>query len=250
MPTKAPPLGHRIRSSSREWLAWIACAVPTFDRNTFGERPQGRANRHAIAGLTRRTHARVPDRLVLGGYETFDYSSPAFNSVLTGDGWTTGASLGWRLRRKLALRSRRRPGRASSANDIAGTANGQFHRLALAASGWPHRHISWQEFVARNLGARLRAVGAREHLRGQSLGTLQADRDFDPAAPAAALKSATLGLDEHRHPRSLCQASMPTITSRMDEAGRVAGLTTVPLLQGFAGARHRRRQQRNSRGGA
>ena len=53
---------------------------------------------NAIAGLTRKF---TPNFLVgvLGGYEHFDYSSQAFNGVLKGDGWTTGAYLGWRLRR-------------------------------------------------------------------------------------------------------------------------------------------------------
>jgi hypothetical protein len=31
-----------------------------------------------------------------GGYKRFDYSSQAFNGVLKGDGWTTGAYLGCR----------------------------------------------------------------------------------------------------------------------------------------------------------
>ena len=66
-----------------------------FSRNTFGSDLKG-AQVNAIAGLTRKF---TPNFLVgvLAGYEHFDYSSQAFNGVLKGDGWTTGAYLGWRF---------------------------------------------------------------------------------------------------------------------------------------------------------
>src|ERR1700760_2879512 len=34
---------------------------------------------------------------VLGGYETFNYTEQDINGKLTGEGWTVGSYLGWRI---------------------------------------------------------------------------------------------------------------------------------------------------------
>jgi subtilisin family serine protease len=121
--TKTPPLA----APSRDWLAWIDVRGTDFNRNTFGSDLKG-GQVNAIAGLTRKF---TPNFLVgvLAGYEHFDYSSQAFNGVLKGEGWTTGAYLGWRLTPNLRFDA----GGAWSdvlANDSAGLASGNFIGIA------------------------------------------------------------------------------------------------------------------------
>ncbi len=89
--TKAPPRGL----APQAWLAWIDVRGADFDRTTVGSDLKG-VQVDTLAGIT---HRLAPNFLVgvLGGYEHFDYSSQAFNGVLRGDGWTTGAYMGWRI---------------------------------------------------------------------------------------------------------------------------------------------------------
>ena len=80
----------------QEWLAWIDVRGTHFSRNTFGSDLRG-TQVNALVGLTRKL---TPKNFLVGvlvGYEHFDYSSQAFNGILKGDGWTTGAYLGWRF---------------------------------------------------------------------------------------------------------------------------------------------------------
>src|SRR6202035_5781243 len=112
--------------------------------NTLGSDLKG-TQVNAIAGLTRKF---TPNFLVgvLGGYEHFDYSSQAFNGVLKGDGWTTGAYLGWRFAAHLRFDA----AAAWSdilANDAAGTAVGNFPGQRWLGSGGVTGTYGWQAFV-------------------------------------------------------------------------------------------------------
>src|SRR5258708_36331665 len=51
---------------------------------------------NALMGLARKL---TPNFLigVVGGYETFDYTSQDLNGKLKGNGWTVGSYLGWKL---------------------------------------------------------------------------------------------------------------------------------------------------------
>jgi large repetitive protein len=153
MPTKAPP---PVQSSApRDWLAWINVRGTDFYRGTFGNDLKGEQV-DAIAGLTRRIS---PNFVVgvFGGYEHFDYSSQAFNGVLKGDGWTTGAYLGWKLSPNIRFDA----GGAWSdllASDVSGTAAGNFLGTRWLVNGG--LTLSVAAIRARAFGARVRAVGA------------------------------------------------------------------------------------------
>ena len=151
--TKTPLLA----APPRDWLAWIDVRGTNFSRGTIGSDLMG-AQINAIAGLTRKF---TPNFLVgvFGGYEHFDYSSQAFNGVLKGVGWTTGAYLGWRLTPDLRF-------------DVAGAWSDilvkrcrrhglrQFYRPSLARHRRSHRHLRLAGLRARTVGEDLYAVGA------------------------------------------------------------------------------------------
>ena len=133
LPTKAPPLAATPPTLASDWLAWVDVRGSQFDRTASGSDLTGNQI-DTIAGLTRRLSS---DLLVgvLGGYEHFDYSSQALAGTLTGDGWTTGAYLGWRFAPNLRFDL---AGTWSDilANDTASTAAGNFTgNRWLAASG-------------------------------------------------------------------------------------------------------------------
>ena len=174
-PPAAPP---------HNWLAWIDVRGTDFSRNTFGSDLNG-SQVNAIAGLT---HKFTPNFLVgvLAGYEHFDYSSQAFNGVLKGDGWTTGAYLGWRV----APNWRFDAGAAWSEilfNNEAGTAAGNFtgHRW-LTTVGVTGTY-GWQSFVLEP-SARVYALWEHENAYTDTLGTLQTARDFSTGRASGGVK--------------------------------------------------------------
>jgi len=228
-PTKVPPLNTASSVPSRDWLAWIDVRGTDFDRNTFGSDLKGEQV-NAIAGLTRRL---TPDFLVgvLGGYEHFDYSSQAFNGVLTGDGWTTGAYLGWRFAPNLRFDA----AAAWSdilANDVAGTASGNFTGSRWLVSGGVTGTYPWQAFVLEP-SARVYELWEHENAYTDSLGTLQGDRNFDTGRASGGVKvsypfawSNTIKLAPYAGLYGDYYFSMDNATT--------VGLTTVPLLQGWS----------------
>jgi hypothetical protein len=143
MPTKAPPLA--ISSAApREWLAWISLRGTDYFRPTFGDDLKGEQV-DKLAGLTRRI---TPDFVVgvFAGYETFDYTSQAFDATLTGDGWTAGAYLGWRLPGSLRF-DLGGAWSGLSADDVAGTANGNFTGTRWLTTAGLTGTYSWQSLL-------------------------------------------------------------------------------------------------------
>jgi hypothetical protein len=224
--TKAPPLA----APSRDWLAWIDVRGTDFNRNTFGSDMKG-TQVNALAGLT---HKVTPNFLVgiLGGYERFDYSSQAFNGVLKGDGWTTGAYLGWKLTPNLRFDA---AGAWSSilANDVAGLASGNFTGNRWLATASLTGAYGWGAVVLEP-SARVFALWEHENAYTDSLGTLQTAQNFVTGRASGGLKVS--------YP--LTWWSTTTLApylglygdyyfSRDDAA--IIGLTTVPLLQGWSG---------------
>jgi subtilisin family serine protease len=178
--TKAPPPA----APSHDWLAWIDVRGTDFSRNTFGSDLKG-AQVNAIAGLTRRF---TPNFLVgvLVGYEHFDYSSQAFNGVLKGDGWTTGAYLGWRFAPNLRFDA----AAAWSdilANNVAGTAAGDFTGHRWLTTGGVTGTYGWQSFVLEP-SARVYALWEHENAYTDTLGTLQTARDFSTGRASGGIK--------------------------------------------------------------
>jgi outer membrane autotransporter protein len=227
MPTKAPP--PSATPSSRDWLAWIDLRGTEFNNNTVGSDLKGEQV-NAIAGLTRRL---TPDFLVglLGGYEHFDFSSQAFNGVLKGDGWTSGAYLGWRFAPHLRFDA----GAAWSdilVNDVAGTAAGNFTGSRWLVSGGVTGTYGWQAFVLEP-SARVYALWEHENAFTDSLGTLQANRDFDTGRASGGVKvsypftwSSVMNLAPY--------AGLYGDYYFSRDDAMATGLTTVPLLQGWS----------------
>ena len=224
--TKTP---RPLAVTPRDWLAWIDVRGTDFNRNTFGSDLKG-TQVNAIAGLTRRF---TPNFLVgvLGGYEHFDYSSQAFNGVLKGEGWTTGAYLGWRFAPNLrfdaaAARSN------ILANDAAGTAAGNFTGHRWLVSGGVTGIYGWRAFVLEP-SARLYALWEHENAYTDNLGTLQNDRNFETGRASSGVKvsypfvwSSVMNLAPY--------AGFYGDYYFSRDNALVTGLTTVPLLQGWS----------------
>jgi hypothetical protein len=228
MPTKAPP--PPPLSAPRDWLAWINVRGTDYFRGTFGNDLKG-DQVDAFAGLTRRIS---PNFIVgvLGGYEHFDYSSQAFNGVLKGDGWTAGAYLGWRLAPNLRFDA----GGAWSdllANGVSGTASGHFLGTRWLINGGLTGTYSWQQFVLEP-SARVFALWEHENAYTDSLGTFQPARSFETGRASAGVKaiypfawtSSTVALSPY--------AGLYADYYFSKDDAQTAGLTTVPLLQGFS----------------
>ena len=224
--TKAPPLA----APSRDWLAWIDVRGTNFSRNTFGSDLKG-AQVNALAGLTRKL---TPNFLIgaFGGYEHFDYSSQAFSGVLKGDGWTTGAYLGWRLSPTCASMS---AGAWSDilVNNVAGTASGNFAGQRWLGTGGLTGTYRWQAVVLEP-SARIFTLWEHENDYTDSLGTQQTARNFSTGRASGGIKvnyplawSNTTNLAPY-------VGLYGDYYFSLDDAA-TAGLTTAPLLQGWSG---------------
>jgi hypothetical protein len=219
-----------LAATSRDWIAWIDVRGADFNRNTFGSDLNG-TQISAIAGLTRRF---TPNFLVgvLGAYEHFNYSSQAFNGVLKGEGWTTGAYLGWKLTPSLRFDA----GGAWSdvlAKDAAGIASGNFigHRW-LITGGFTGTY-GWRAVVLEP-SARVFALWEHENAYTDSLGTPQTERNFATGRASGGIKvSYPLAWSSTANLAPYLGLYGDYYFSR-DDATAV-GLTTVPLLQGWSG---------------
>ncbi len=212
------------------WLAWIDVQDANFNRNAVGSDLQG-TQVNALAGLSFRL---TPTFLVgvLGGYEHFNYSSQAFDGVLHGDGWTTGAYLGWLLLPTLRFDL---GGTWSDilTDDTSGLATGSFTgNRWLVTSGLTGTY-RWAAIVFEP-SARVFALWEHENGYTDSLGTLQADHNFSTGRASAGLKVS--------YPAALSSVAYlaPYVGFygdyyfSVDDATTV-GVTTVPLLQGWSG---------------
>jgi hypothetical protein len=214
----------------RVWLAWFDVRGTDFERDESGSDLRG-TQVNGLAGLTHRV---TPNFLVgvLGGYEHFDYSSQAFNGVLRGDGWTAGAYLGWRLLQNLRFDA----GGAWSdvfTNDTSGMASGNFlgHRW-LVTSGLTGT-VDWRTVVFEP-SAHIYALWEQEDAYTDSLGTLQAGRDFATGRASAGVKVSYPFTSSSMTSLAPYAGLYGDYYFSMDNAAPV-GITTVPLLQGWSG---------------
>jgi outer membrane autotransporter protein len=125
---------------------------------------------------------------VLAGYETFDYRSDALQGRLRGDGWTVGSYLGWMLTARLRFDA------AAAYSGIgydgtAGTAGATFggHRLLLSG-GLTGTYDSHGFLIEPS--ARVYALWEREDAYTDTLGTMQAARDFSAGRASGGVKVA------------------------------------------------------------
>ncbi len=224
-----PPAAVPPPAQPHDWLAWITVRGTETSRTTFGSDLKGNQI-DAIAGLTRRLS---PDFVVgvLGGYEHFDYSSLAFNSVLKGGGWTVGTYLGWKLTSNLRFDAGGGWGTITG-NDTAGTATGQFTGTHWLASAGLTGTYPWEGFVFEP-STRVFALWEREKAFTDSLGTLQPAHNFETGRASGGLKV------EYPFAWTSSVALSPYGGLYADyyfskDDAQSAGLTTVPLLQGWS----------------
>ncbi|MBR1194803.1 DUF11 domain-containing protein [Bradyrhizobium sp. AUGA SZCCT0240] len=187
--TKAPPL--RV-AEPKEWLGWAEVRGATLDRWGSSSAVPGATvvygnQMNLLAGLTRRF---TPNFVagVLGGYETFDYRSDALSGRLKGDGWTVGSYLGWKITQGIRFDA----GVAYSGigfDGTAGTAAGSFTgQRWLVTSGLTGTYSSYGFQIEPS--ARVYALWEHENAYTDTLGTLQAARDFSTGRASAGTKLA------------------------------------------------------------
>jgi hypothetical protein len=210
------------------WLAWMDIRGTDFDRTTVGNDLKG-VQVNAIAGVT---HRFTPDFLVgvLGGYEAFDFASQAYNGVLTGEGYTAGGYLGWRLTSTLRFSA----GAAWSdifASATSGTATGSIIGQRWLTTGALTGTYGWQGVILEP-SAQVYALWERENPYTDSLGTQQAVEEFNTGRASGGLK--------FTYPFAAGAGTLAPYLGlygdyyfSMDNATAV-GVSAVPLIQGWA----------------
>ncbi len=188
MAAKAPPL---IGREPKDWLLWADVRGSGIDRwgSTMGTASAllYGTQVNALMGLTRKL---TPNFLigVVGGYETFDYTSQDLNGKLKGNGWTVGSYLGWKL--SPAIRFDAAVAYSGIGYDgTAGTAQGNFDgRRWMVSSGLTGNYQAYGfDFEP---SAKIYALWEHENAYTDSLGTQQANRDFATGRASAGMKLA------------------------------------------------------------
>jgi outer membrane autotransporter protein len=183
MPTKAPP---PISRQPKDWQVWADVRGTGWNTNVSdGDLVGGQVN--ALLGVTRRL---TPDFLigVLGGYETFDYSSNTLDGRLKGDGWTAGGYLGWRL--WPGLRFDASVARSDLTYDAtAGTDSGKFPASRwLASAGLTGIYKMGRLEIEPS--AKVYALWEHDNQFTDSTGTLQAVNSFSTGRASGGVKFA------------------------------------------------------------
>jgi hypothetical protein len=186
MATKAPLLRPL---ESKDWMLWADVRGAGIDHwgTPAGSSPAQLSGSqvNALLGVSRRV---VPSLLVgvIGGYETFDYTSQDLNGRLKGNGWTVGSYLGW----KLAPSIRFDAALAYSGigyDGTAGTAQGNFNGNRWLLSGGLSGDYKVYTFDIEP-SARVYALWEHENAYTDTLGTRQADRDFAEGRASGGVK--------------------------------------------------------------
>jgi uncharacterized repeat protein (TIGR01451 family) len=177
-------------ATPREWFGWAEIRGATLSHwNTSFTAPNTSvlygSQVNLLAGLTYRF---MPNFLIgaLGGYETFDYRSDALFGRLKGDGWTVGAYLGWKITD--GIRFDAAAGYSGIGyNGTAGSAAGTFAGNRWMVSGGLTGTYSVFGFGIEP-SARVYALWEHENAYTDTLGTLQAARDFSTGRASAGVK--------------------------------------------------------------
>ena len=177
IPTKAPP---RI-SLDREWSAWADVHGTGWNSNqTSGGFNGDQVN--VTAGLGRKL---TPDFLVgvVAGYEHFNYDVAALTGNMKGDGGTIGGYAAWRILQTLRWDTTLAWSDIAY-NGTAGTASGSFtgHRW-LASTGLTGTYGLGATILEPS--AKVYALWEDENAYTDSLGTLQASRNFSAGMASA-----------------------------------------------------------------
>ncbi|WP_257164789.1 putative Ig domain-containing protein [Bradyrhizobium sp. SRS-191] len=189
---QAAPRWHE----QKEWLLWADVRGTGVDRfgttNTGGVTQANQASLYgqqlnATMGLTYRA---TPSLLVgvLGGYETFSYTQQDINGKLKGDGWTTGAYLGWKIVPTLrfdAAVAYSGIGYDGSAGTAQGNFNGQRWMLSSGLTG--NYKLAG---VVLEPSAKVYALWEHQNAYTDTLGTRQGTNDFASGRASSGLRAA------------------------------------------------------------
>ncbi|WP_434895125.1 putative Ig domain-containing protein [Bradyrhizobium oligotrophicum] len=189
---QAAPKWHE----QKEWLLWADVRGTGVDR--FGTTNNGgitQANQvslygqqlNAMMGLTYRA---TPSFLVgvLGGYETFSYTQQEINGKLKGDGWTTGAYLGWKIVPTLrfdAAVAYSGIGYDGTAGTAQGNFSGQRWMLSTGLTG-TYKLAG----VVLEPSTKIYALWEHQNAYTDSLGTRQGTNDFASGRASGGLRAA------------------------------------------------------------
>jgi hypothetical protein len=192
MPKKAPPKQFR---EENDWLFWVDVRGSGINRWASSTSAAGTATVtqsqltglqvNALAGLTYKV---TPNFLVgaVGGYETFNFTEQDINGKLTGDGWTAGAYLGWKILPTLRYDAAVAYS-GINYNGTAGTAQGNFTgERWLAQTGLTGTYKAWGIVVEPSV--KVYALWEHEGAYVDSLGTLQGNYDFATGRASAGTK--------------------------------------------------------------
>jgi len=192
MPKKAPPKKFR---EEKDWLFWVDVRGSGINRWASSTSAAGTATVtqsqltglqvNALAGLTYKV---TPNFLVgaVGGYETFNFTEQDINGKLTGDGWTAGAYLGWKILPTLRYDAAVAYS-GINYNGTAGTAQGNFTgERWLAQTGLTGTYKAWGIVVEPSV--KVYALWEHEGAYVDSLGTLQGNYDFATGRASAGTK--------------------------------------------------------------
>jgi hypothetical protein len=188
MAKKAPP---SIGREPKDWLLWAEVRGSGIDRwgsmvGTGSSQLYG-TQVNALIGLTRKV---TPSFLIglVGGYETFDYTSQDLNGKLKGNGWTVGSYLGWKLTSTIRFDA------AVAYSGIgydgtAGTAQGNFDgRRWMVSSGLTGNYKAYGVDIEPS--AKIYALWEHENAYIDSLGTQQMERNFSTDRASTGVKVA------------------------------------------------------------
>ncbi|WP_375314279.1 putative Ig domain-containing protein [Bradyrhizobium sp. A5] len=236
---QTPPRWHE----QKEWLLWADVRGTGVDRwgatNSGGATPANQAplygqQLNATMGLTYRA---TPSFLVgvLGGYETFSYTQQEINGKLKGEGWTTGAYLGWKIVPTLRFDA------AVAYSGIgydgsAGTAQGNFTGQRLMASTGLTGNYKWAGMVLEP-SAKVYALWEHQNAYTDSLGTEQGSYDFASGRASGGLRAAypVAWLDSGILLTPFLGMYGDYYFTKEDANALAAGaLASTPLLQGWS----------------
>jgi hypothetical protein len=227
----------------KEWLLWADVRGTFVDRWSSAATTDGAtANQNSLSGQQFNTvmglsYRATPSLLVgvLAGYETFSYTQE-INGRLKGDGWTTGAYLGWKIVPTLRFDA------AVAYSGIgydgtAGTAQGSFSGQRWMVSTGLTGTYKWDGLVLEP-SAKVYSLWEHQNAYTDSLGTRQDTNDFASGRASGGLRAA--------YPLA-CPDSDILLTPFLgmygdyyfskDDANTLAadaGLASTPLLQGWS----------------
>lgn len=179
--------GGRTPRETRDWLFWMdirGMSQQPVDTNTARVDIRG-SQINALAGVTRRL---TPGLVVgvMGGFESFDFTSQSLAGRLKGQGLTAGAYLGWQVMQGIRFDA----ALAHSWLDYegqAGTASGAFAGRRLLASAGLTGTYRLQAFVFEP-SARIFGLWENQNAYVDSLGTAQDKNSFMTGRASGGMK--------------------------------------------------------------